>query len=433
LSQQRLKKSITFSQAISIVIGVIIGSGIFLKTGVVFRDAGSPLMGIAAWIIGGIVTLTAALTVAEIASAIPKTGGLYTYLEELYGDVWAFLLGWVQTVIAYPASGAALSIAFATFSRYFVPLDDITSKLLAMGILVFVTAMNILSTKLGGIIQLLSTIGKLIPLIAIIGFGLIKGTANDFTFISSTTTAGLGLGSAILGTLWAYDGWIGVTNIAGELKNPTKNLPKAIFFGVSLVMVVYVLFNLAMLKVLPMEQIMASQTPGADAAVILFGSGAASFITAGILVSVFGALNGYMMTGARVPLAMGERGQLPGSKCLSRIHPSFKTPSNALMLQAALAILYIVSGEFETLTNLTIFTLWIFFTMGVIGIFILRSKKNYNNRGYKVPFYPVVPLIGIVGGIYILYSTVVGSPVYSLTGIGITLLGLPVYFYTKRK
>lgn len=433
LSQQNLKKAITFPQAISIVVGVIIGSGIFLKTGVVFQNAGSPYMGILAWFVGGIITLTSALTIAEISSAIPQTGGIYTYLKVLYGDVWAFLLGWVQSIIAYPASVAALAIAFSTFATFFVPLTDIQQKLLAIFILLFVAIMNMIATKFGGMIQLVSTIGKLIPLIVIIVFGLIKGTANDFSFISNATAPSLGFGAALLGTLWAYDGWAGVTTIAGELKNPSKELPKAIILGVSSVIGVYVIFNLALLKIIPMNEIINSAKPASDAATILFGQSGAVFITAGILVSVFGALNGYILTGARVPLAMGAKGQLPFSNFLKQIHPRLNTPANSLMAISILAILYILSGSFNTLTDLTVFILWIFFVMTVAGIFILRRRKDIRKPAYRVPLYPIVPLIGILGGSYILYSTLVSSPVNSLIGIGIALLGLPFYVCLRKK
>lgn len=432
MSKEKLKKSVTFIEAIAIVIGMIIGSGIFLKPGIVFNNAGSPMLGIFAWIAGGIVTLASALTVAEIASAIPKTGGLYTYLEELYGEKWGFLLGWVQTVISYPASGAALAIAFSTYASYFVPMDDFQQKLLAIAVLVFVIAMNIIATKFGGVIQTVSTVGKLIPIAAIILLGLMNGSAHDFRTVAASTS-GAGFGAAILGTLWAYDGWIGVTNMAGELKNPAKELPRAIILGVVLVTFVYALVNIAMLNVLPMEQIIASERPTSDVAVALFGSGGAAFITAGIMISVFGAMNGYLMTGARVPLAMGERRQLPFSHWLEKVHPKFETPANALLLECVLAVLYIFSGTFNTLTDLLVFVLWIFFIMGVYGVFILRKKISLSSIPYKVPLYPFVPMIGIIGGLYILVSTIASAPLNSFIGIGIALAGLPIYYYLKKK
>lgn len=418
----------------AIVVGMIIGSGIFLKPGIVLADAGSFGLSILAWGAGGIITLASALSVAEIAATIPRAGGLYAYLEDLYGEAVGFLLGWVQAVISYPASVAALAIAFASYSGYFLPMNGWQQKLLAIGILLFILLMNVISTKYGGIIQLLATAGKLIPVVGIVAFGLLSGSQPGFAGVSGLAAgAATGFGAAILGTLWAYDGWIGVTNMAGEMKNPAKTLPKVILIGVSFVIVVYVLFNLAIFRSLSFEQIVSSPTPGADAAQALLGSGGGAFITAGIIVSVLGALNGYLMTAARVPQAMGERGIVPFSGFLRRIHPRFGTPANALIFQAALAILYIFSGTFNTLTDLLVFVLWIFFTAGVFGVFILRRTVGTEPGRYRVPLYPITPMIGIAGGLYILVSTLMDSPVRSLIGIGITLIGLPVFYWMKRR
>ncbi|ASA26244.1 APC family permease [Paenibacillus donghaensis] len=427
-----ITKSITFVQALAIVVGMIIGSGIFLKPGIVLSNAGTPWLSILAWVAGGVITLASALSVAEIAAAIPKSGGLYTYLGELYGNVAGFLLGWVQAVISYPASVAALAIAFATYSNFFLPMNGIQQKLLAVFILLFILAMNVISTTFGGMIQTIATIGKLIPVVGIVAFGLISDLAPGFSGITATVS-GAGFGAAILGTLWAYDGWISVTNMAGEIKDPARTLPRAITVGVIFVIVVYVLFNLAIFQVLPYESIVASTTPGADAAEALFGNGGGAFITAGIIISVLGAMNGYLMTAARVPQAMGEKGEIPFSAVLSRIHPKFRTPANALIFQALLAVIYIFSGTFNTLTDLLVFVLWIFFTMGVFGVFLLRKQMPPQKGRYKVPFYPVTPIIGVVGGGYILVSTVISDPVRSLVGIGITLLGLPIYYFMAAK
>jgi len=432
MQKSSLQKSITFVEALAIVVGMIIGSGIFLKPSIVLSNAGTPTMSILAWVVGGIITLASALSVAEIAAAIPKSGGLYTYLGELYGGVYGYLLGWVQAVISYPASVAALAIAFATYSGFFLPMNGFQQKLLAVAILAFILVMNAISTKYGGVIQTLATIGKLIPVVGIVAFGLVSDLAPGFSSIHSTVS-GAGFGVAILGTLWAYDGWIGVTNMAGEMKNPAKTLPKVISIGVIFVILVYVLFNIAIFQVLPYEAIIASKTPGADAAEALFGNGGAAFITAGIIISVLGALNGYLMTAARVPQAMGEKGQIPFSHSLRKVHPKFRTPANALIFQSVLAVVYIFSGTFDTLTDLLVFVLWIFFTMGVFGVFILRKRIPAEKGRYRVPLYPITPIIGVVGGLYILGSTIINDPVRSLIGIGITLIGLPIYYYMDKK
>lgn len=432
MAEERLKRSVNFVEAVSIVIGGVIGSGIFLKPGIVFQHAGSVGMGVLAWVIGGIITLASALTIAEIAAAIPRTGGLYAYLEDLYGDIWGFLLGWVQTVISYPASGAALAIAFSTFATFFVPLTALQQKILAVAILLFVIIMNIFATKLGGMIQTVATVGKLIPIVILIAAGLMRGEVQQGGF-APLTTAGAGFGAALLGTLWAYDGWISVSNMAEELKNPIRDLPRSIVLGVASVIGVYALFNYAVAKTLPLLQIIAAERPASEVAVALFGTGGAAFITAGILISVFGAMNSYLMTGARVPFAMAERNQLPYSHVLGKTHQTFQTPANALMAEALLAILYIISGTFNTLTDLIVFVLWIFFVMGVYGVFLLRKKVGPEKRPHQTPLYPITPMIGLLGGVYILYSTVVGAPGNTVIGILITGLGLPIYYYRKGK
>lgn len=436
MAEKKLKKSLSFIDGIAIVVGAIIGSGIFLKPGIVLGNAGSPFLGLMAWLVGGIVTLASALTIAEIGSAIPRTGGVYVYLEELFGDVWGFLFGWVQAVITYPASAGALAIAFATFSTFFIPMTGMQQKMLAIGTVIFLVIMNMIATKVGGVIQTVTTFAKLLPIIVIVAWGMIKGTAHDFGFISTAHASigiGTGFGVAILGTLWAYDGWMEATNIAGELKDPARQLPKALVIGVSTVVVVYMLVNIALLNVMPYSAVVASKNPASDLAVILFGTGAGAFIIAGIMVSVFGAENAYVMTGARIPLAMGERKQLPFPKVWADVHPKFKTPTNALWLECGITIIYILTGTFNTLTDILIFVLWIFFIMGVFSIFILRKHPSKYKAKYKVPLYPVVPIIGILGGIYIVFSTVVEQPMNALIGIVITLAGLPVFYYLKKK
>ncbi len=417
------------------VIGVVIGSGIFFKASTVFKNAGTPTLGILAWIVGGIITMASALTVTEIATAIPKTGGIFVYLKELYSEKWAFLFGWVQTLIYVPGVAAALSIVFVTQATYFIPMSETTQKILAIFMLFFIMSINVLSTKLGSKVQFVATIGKLIPIFVIIVFGLLKGTAHSISAPVATggSTGMAGFGAAILGTLWAYDGWIGVGNMAGELKNPKKDLPRAIILGLAITIAVYLLINLAIVNIMPVSDVIASKKAASDAAVILFGNSGASLIAAGIMVSIFGALNGYLMTGVRIPFAMAQDNLFPFSKFFGKINEKFETPVNTFLFTVVLASIYVLSGSFETLTNLAVFMVWIFFVMTVAGIFILRSKHKHLERPYTVPFYPVVPIIGIVGGIYIIISTLITDTSSALFGLAITLLGLPVYWYIKKK
>ena len=427
-----LKKQIGLREAITLVIGMVIGSGIFFKPSIVFSNAGSPTLGILAWVAGGIITMTSALTIAEIAAAIPKTGGVFIYLKELYGEKWAFLFGWVQTVIYVPGAAAALSIVLATQATNFVPMSGLEQKLFAILMLFVITTANVISTKLGSEIQFVATIAKLIPIFIIIALGLIKGTAHSFSLPVGDVAAGAGFGAAMLGTLWAYDGWVGVGNIAGELKNPKKDIPKSIIFGLVVIIIVYVLFNLAIINIIPITEVIKSNKVASDAATILFGKSGSLFIAAGILISIFGTLNGYLMTGVRIPFAMAQDKLLPFDKFLGKVNEKYETPLNAFVFEVGIACLYVFSGSFDKLTNLVTFVLWIFFTMAVAGIFILRTKHKDLDRPYKVPLYPVVPLIGIIGGIYILISTLMTDTTNALIGLAITLIGLPVYWYIKK-
>ncbi|NEU05124.1 APC family permease [Clostridium senegalense] len=429
---QENKRSMGLKEAISIVVGVVIGSGVFFKASVVFKEAGSPLLGILAWLIAGLITICAGLTVAEIASAIPKEGGLYAYLTELYGDVVGFLYGWVQVVIYFPAVIAASAIVLAeTASPLLGGLSAIQQKLLAVGLIIFMALVHMVSTKLVGKVQVIATVGKLLPLAAIIIFGIINGKSGELSTISFNGFTAGGFGAALIGCLWAYDGWISVGTLAGEIKEPEKNLPKAIIGGLTIVMAVYVLFSVGIIKTLPMDQVIGSSAVAADTASVLFGSIGGVIISLGMLISVFGALNGNMMAGSRMPVAMAKERKLPASAVLEQINPKFGTPINSIILLSVIALVYVASGSFQALTDMIVFVLWVFFVMGVFGVFLVRKRKM--NASYKVPLFPIIPLIGIIGGIYIVISCLTSSFTNAVVGTVLTLVGLPVFLYLKKK
>jgi len=436
--ERELKKELGLFSGITIVIGMVIGSGVFFKPGAVLANAGSAQMGLAAWIIGGIITLTAGLTVAELGAAIPKTGGVYTYLDEIFGKLWGFLYGWIQTVVYAPATFAALAVIFAGQVNYFFPMGTMGQRIIALLVLAFLTILNIISVKYGGIIQQFATVGKLIPIAIIIIFGFVKGGGGHFAGAVTTTVAQSGgLGAAILATLWAYDGWVGVSNVAGEMKNPTRDLPKSITIGLLVVLVVYTTINMAFLNVLSPNQIVtlwsADKTgPVNEVTRTLFGPIGSSIIAAGILISIFGTLNGHILSDTRVTFAMAERGLFPASKTFAYVHPAFRTPQNSILLQSIIAAIYCFMGNFDQLTDFAVFSVWIFFTLAMYGVFVLRRKAPDLERPYKVPLYPIVPGIALIGGLYILISTLQSNPTNALMGIGLTLLGVPVYWYISK-
>jgi APA family basic amino acid/polyamine antiporter len=436
MSKNELKKELGLIPALATVIGVVIGGGVFFKPTAVFSATGAPGLGMVAWVLGGIISIAGGLTAAEISAAIPRTGGMVAYLEEAYGDVWGYLLGWAQTIIYFPANIAALSIIFATQAVSLLGVSDGMIIPIAIIVTIFLIIMNSLGSKTGGTIQTVATVCKLIPLFAIIIVGLTHGNGGVvrlFPMTAANHPIATSLGSALVATMFAYDGWINIGAISGEMKNPAKDLPKAIIGGLALVMVVYLLINVAYLFVLPATTLAATSTPASDVAKVIFGQSGGRLITVGILISIFGGMNGYILTGMRIPYAMAIENKLPGSNWLAKVHPKFKTPINSGILILVISILLIFSGKFNQLTDLLVFVIWIFYVMTFFAVIRLRKDQPNLKRPYRVPFYPIVPIIAIVGGAYIILNTLVTQPLNAGLGIIITLIGFPLYKARKNK
>lgn len=436
MSKNELKKELGLIPALATVIGVVIGGGVFFKPTAVFSATGAPGLGMVAWVLGGIISIAGGLTAAEISAAIPRTGGMVAYLEEAYGDVWGYLLGWAQTIIYFPANIAALSIIFATQAVSLLGVSDGMIIPIAIIVTIFLIIMNSLGSKTGGTIQTVATVCKLIPLFAIIIVGLTHGNGGVvrlFPMTAANHPIATSLGSALVATMFAYDGWINIGAISGEMKNPAKDLPKAIIGGLALVMVVYLLINVAYLFVLPATTLAATSTPASDVAKVIFGQSGGRLITVGILISIFGGMNGYILTGMRIPYAMAIENKLPGSNWLAKVHPKFKTPINSGILILVISILLIFSGKFNQLTDLLVFVIWIFYVMTFFAVIRLRKDQPNLKRPYKVPFYPIVPIIAIVGGAYIILNTLVTQPLNAGLGIILTLIGFPLYKARKNK
>ncbi|OSX89330.1 hypothetical protein S3E15_03965 [Bacillus mycoides] len=441
MSQQQLKKEIGFFAALTTVIGTVIGAGVFFKPTALYGITGTASLGLLAWVIGGILTVCAGLTGAELSAAIPETGGMMAYLKRTYGNLTAFLLGWAQTVIYFPANIAALAIIFGTQTVNLFGLNANENKMMIVGIAVitatFVTLMNFLGAKAAGGIQTASTIGKLFPLALIIIFGLLH--KGDVTFQLYPIEAGpdrsfiSALGSGLLATMFAYDGWIHVGNIAGEMKNPKKDLPKAIILGLSIVTVVYLLINIAFLMVMSATALAGTDTPASEVAKILFGTMGGKLVSIGILISVFGTINGYIMTGMRIPYAMALENKLPFSKWFATLSNKSRIPYNSGIFILLISVIMMFVGGFNTLTDMLVFVIWIFYTMTFLAVFILRKREPELIRPYKVPLYPFIPTIALLGGLFIVFNTLFTQPLLALCGLGLTALGLPIYFKMRSK
>ena len=437
---QKLQKNLGLAAALSTVIGMVIGGGVFFKPQAVYTlTGGAPGLGILAWVIAGILTITAGLTAAEVSAAIPKTGGMMVYIEEIYGKKLGMLTGWMQSVLFFPATIAAIAVMFGNQTVLLLGLNENLIIPITICTVLFISVLNTFGSKTSGIIQTVATVAKLVPLVIIIVFGFIKGSgANPIT--TPIVAEGLSpmsvIGQVLIAILFAYDGWINVGAIAGEMKNPGKDLPKAIVGGLSFVMVVYIVINLAYLWVLPANELANYASPASAVAEVIFGPMGGKIITAGILISVFGCINGYLLTGPRILYTLGQQKSIPGYKYYGSLNNS-GVPGNATIVIGVLSALYALSGQFNLLTDLSMFAIWSFYVLTFIGVILLRNRQPELNRPYKVPLYPVVPLIAIAGGLFVVINQLlfagIENTVISLGGVLITLIGLPLYSIAQKQ
>ena len=438
MENKQLQKNLGIAAALSTVVGMVIGGGVFFKPQAVYTlTGGAPGLGILAWIIAGIMTITAGLTAAEVSAAIPKTGGMMVYIEEIYGKKLGFLTGWMQTVLFFPATAAAIAVMFGQQAALLLNNSSLVMPM-SIGVILLIGILNTFGSKTSGAIQTVSTVCKLIPLGLIIVFGFIKGS-GDNPIMNPLVAEGIRpmgiIGQLLVAILFAYDGWINVGALAGEMKNPGKDLPKAIIGGLSIVMAINVVINLAYLWVLPASELAQYASPASIVAEKIFGPVGGKLINVGILVSVFGCLNGYLLTGPRIPYTLANQKVLPAMFGKLNKHG---VPANATLFMVVLSVIYALSGQFNLLSDLSMFAIWAFYTLTFIGVIKLRKTQPDLKRPYKVPFYPVIPIISICSGLFVvidqLFLAGMKSSMISLGGVIVTLIGLPVYaVMTKKK
>ena len=437
MENKQLQKNLGIAAALSTVVGMVIGGGVFFKPQAVYTlTGGAPGLGILAWIIAGIMTITAGLTAAEVSAAIPKTGGMMVYIEEIYGKKLGFLTGWMQTVLFFPATAAAIAVMFGQQAALLLNNSSLVMPM-TIGVILLIGILNTFGSKTSGAIQTVSTVCKLIPLGLIIVFGFIKGS-GDNPIMNPLVAEGISpmgiIGQLLVAILFAYDGWINVGAIAGEMKNPGKDLPKAIIGGLSIVMAINVVINLAYLWVLPASELAQYASPASIVAEKIFGPVGGKLINVGILVSVFGCLNGYLLTGPRIPYTLANQKLLPAK--FGKLNKN-GVPANATLFMVVLSVIYALSGQFNLLSDLSMFAIWAFYTLTFIGVIKLRKTQPDLKRPYKVPFYPVIPIISICSGLFVvidqLFLAGMKSSMISLGGVIVTLIGLPVYAIMTKK
>ncbi len=447
-----LKRDLGIWSAASIVVGTVIGSGIFLVPNAMIQNTGSPFMVFMVWIAGGLLSLFGALSYAELAAALPEAGGEYVYLKEAYGPLWGFLYGWTQMWVAKSGSIATLATGFFIYLANFrpeleqvwvtiplplgehgAPLDVHYGQLLAIVVIALLAALNYVGVKVGGDVQVVITVIKvaLIAAIIVIGLGSSAGAVANFRSTVPAIGGAAGFFAALVGALWAYDGWNNVAMVASEVKHPQRNLPLALIAGTLAVVAIYLFANLAYFYVLPASEVAA--TPRVAGAMMgrILGSRGAGAVSVAAMISIFAALNGSILSGSRVPFAMARDGLFFHS--IGYIHPTFRTPGVSIVALNLWAALLVLSGRYDQLYTYVIFASVILYAMATASVIVLRYRQPDLPRPYRTLGYPFVPLAFVLGISFLVVSTLIKSPRESLMGLGIISLGLPFYFYWKTR
>lgn len=445
--RHELPRVLNVSHAISMVVGIIIGSGIFLVPREMMAAAGSSVTVYAVWIVGGLLSLFGAMTYAEIAASRPKYGGEYAFLREAYGDLIAFVFMWTQVTIAKPSSIASIASGvvrvlgnFSAFSFLANPLIPhvVYGQLVAIVFVWLITGLNILGTRRAGNAQRALMGLKVAMILTVVGVCLFGGhgtTANYATHYAGTRGGFAGFMIALIAALWAYDGWSDVTHAAGEIQNPQRSLPLALIGGVGIVGLLYMMTNAAIQYVLPATAIAQADRPAVAAILLSAGPTVAWLFSIGLAISYGSTFIGSSLTGARVPFAAARDGLF--FKGLAYVHPRFKTPSRALILQATLSsVLLLLINTFQGLFSLAIFSEWLFYGAVTASIFVFRKRETpaeAASRPYSVWGYPFVPALFIVAALVLLVFSFADQPRNSLIGTAIILTGIPLHYFLQRK
>jgi basic amino acid/polyamine antiporter, APA family len=445
-----LRRDLGTWPAISIVVGTVIGSGIFLVPKTMIQRVGSVEAVFVVWIVGGLLSLAGALSYAELAAALPEAGGEYTFLREAYGPLWGFIYGWTQMWVAKSGSIATLAAGFVVYlANFFAPLDTVFyrvplpigpqggplelrwGQLAAIGLIAALGWLNYFGVKLGGNVQVGVTGIKVALISGIIVAGLGFGHAHAPAAATIAPLTFAGFIAALVAALWAYDGWNNVSMVSSEIREPQKNLPRALIGGTVAVMGIYLLADWAYFHVLTASEVANSMRVPASMMSKIAGEAGAGAVSIAAMISIFAALNGSILSGARVPYAAARDGYF--FSAIAKVNARYRTPGTSIAALSAWSALLVLTGKYDDLFNLVIFASWILYGMTAAAVLVLRRKQPNLSRPYKTLGYPVVPLLFVLGASVLLYSTGRDRPRESLMGIGLILLGLPFYFYWRKR
>jgi basic amino acid/polyamine antiporter, APA family len=429
-----LRRTLNQRDLIYIVVGTVIGSGIFLTPGNVVKNAGSGGVALTVWAIGGVLSLLGALTFAELGAQRPASGGLYVYLRDAFGPLLAFLFGWTMFLVIGSGSLATLAAAFPRYVAVFTPVSATGAKVISLLVIVAVAALNMRGTRQSADVQGAATLLKVVAIVAL-AVVLIAISPDQppeawwpetFTFTMVT-----GAITGMIGVLWAYEGWQYVTFSAGEAVDPQKTFGRGIVIGTLMLIGIYVLANVGYFSALGISGVAGSRTVASDAATAVIGPWAGLTIAGVILVSVFSASNGLVLTLPRLFFAM-SRDRLFFAK-LAEVHPRFGTPAWAILGTSLWASVLVLSGSFETLLAYVVFMSWVWFALAAMAIFVYRTREPDAPRPFRCPGYPLTPALFIISALVIVVNTVFSTPKEALIGLGITALGVPAYLWWRSR
>jgi APA family basic amino acid/polyamine antiporter len=433
-SSAELPRKLSVLDSAAIVVGSVIGSAIFIVPNSVAQNLPTIPLFLGVWVFTGVLSFFGALAYAELGAMMPRTGGQYVYIREAYGPLPAFLCGWAFFLVILSGSIATLAVGFSIYLSYFVPLGAVGSKLVSAALILGLTMVNYRGVRQGAAVQLIFTLLKVAGLATLIGSAVLATRDPAVAAAAATPAAGFTFshfGVAMIACLWAYEGWYCLSSVAGEVKNPHRSVPLALALGVVIIITIYLSANLAYLKILPIEEIARSPRVAATVAERTIGPLGASFVSLTILLSIVGAVNGTILTAARVYFALARDGLFFAR--VGEIHPRFETPGISLLYHGLWSSILAVSGSYEKLFSYVIFAAWIFYGMTVTGVLILRRRAPEAPRPYRMWGYPWTPLMFAAVSLWFVLNTLVTTPGPSLTGLAIIATGAPVYFYLRGR
>jgi amino acid transporter len=427
---ERLPRHLGLGSAVAVLVGSTIGSGIFrVPAGVAghLQDPGPVLL---AWVIGGVVALFGALTYAELAAAMPRSGGVFAYILEGFGPLPAFLFGWSELTVIRASALGAISTIFAEYLGYFVPLTPDQVRWVAAGAIILMGAVNYFGVSRAAVLLNVTTVAKYGALAALglLAFSPGAGSAAHFT---PAWQGGLNLsvlGTALIAIMWTYDGWADLSFVGGEVRNPARTLPLALILGTAAIVLVYLLLNVAYIWLVPLPEMAGAKLVAATAAdrIPLFGGAGGSVVSGIVMLSCFGSLAGSMITGPRIFFAMADRGLF--FRAIARVSPRYQSPSVAIWLAVVLGVLYVLFNDFQQLADKFILGIWPFYALAVAAVFVLRRTRPDLPRPYRTWGYPVVPILFLLASVAMVVNALVTDPVNTGVTFGIILLGIPVYY-----